>query len=195
MPRVKQFSEAEVLEKGMELFWKQGFHATSIQNLVDHLGINRASLYDTFGGKKAFFQKAFALYRNSNKQRIEEFLANYPSVKEGLRYLLLSSIEQVVNNQEDYGCLTINCTVELLPHDKDMLSVLQENKAEFEAVFYHYLLSGVQNGEISKNKDLKAIASYFYTFYGGLKVMTKVEKSRQKLEDVIQVGLSVLEDS
>lgn len=49
MPRVKKFDEKEVLEKAMELFWIQGYHATSIQDLVDHLGINRASLYDTYG--------------------------------------------------------------------------------------------------------------------------------------------------
>ena len=44
MPRTKQFNEEEVLNKAMELFWEKGFHATSIQDLVSHLGINRASL-------------------------------------------------------------------------------------------------------------------------------------------------------
>ena len=52
MPRVKQFNEDEVLNKAMELFWKKGYNATSMQDIVDYLGINRASLYSTFGGKK-----------------------------------------------------------------------------------------------------------------------------------------------
>ena len=59
MPRTKQFNEEEILKKAMELFWEKGFHATSIQDLVAHLGINRASLYDTFGGKEELFKKAF----------------------------------------------------------------------------------------------------------------------------------------
>ncbi|MEL6975424.1 MAG: helix-turn-helix domain-containing protein, partial [Bacteroidota bacterium] len=64
MPRTKQFDEKEVLKKAMELFWEKGFHATSIQDLVSHLGINRASLYDTFGGKDELFNTAFESYRH-----------------------------------------------------------------------------------------------------------------------------------
>ncbi len=48
MPRVKLFDESEVLNKATNLFWKKGYHATSIQDLVNHLGINRGSLYDTY---------------------------------------------------------------------------------------------------------------------------------------------------
>ncbi len=49
MPRVKLFNDQEVLTKAMNLFWKQGYSATSIKNLTSHLGMDRASLYDTFG--------------------------------------------------------------------------------------------------------------------------------------------------
>ena len=58
MPRVKLFDEKDVLNKATDLFWKQGFAATSVQDLVSHLGINRASLYDTFGDKEKLFKKS-----------------------------------------------------------------------------------------------------------------------------------------
>ena len=51
MPRVKLFDENEILKKSMELFWKKGYSATSVQDMVNHLGINRGSMYDTFGDK------------------------------------------------------------------------------------------------------------------------------------------------
>jgi TetR/AcrR family transcriptional repressor of nem operon len=60
MPRVKLFDENEVLNKAMNLFWKQGYSATSIQDLVSHLGINRASLYDTYGDKEKL-SKVFSM--------------------------------------------------------------------------------------------------------------------------------------
>ena len=68
MPRIKTFDENEVLVKAMNLFWKQGYSATSVQDLVSHLGINRASLYDTFGDKEQLFKKSFALYRKSTME-------------------------------------------------------------------------------------------------------------------------------
>ena len=55
MARSKQFNTEEVLEKAIRLFWKQGFHATSMEDLVSTLGINRASMYNTFGSKQVLF--------------------------------------------------------------------------------------------------------------------------------------------
>ncbi len=52
--RPKNFNPEEALNKAMDLFWDRGFEATSIQDLVDNVGINRASMYDTFGDKGAF---------------------------------------------------------------------------------------------------------------------------------------------
>ena len=71
MPRVKLFDQNEVLTKAMNLFWKQGYAATSVQDLVQHLGINRASLYDTFGDKDQLFKKSFELYRKQNKDGLK----------------------------------------------------------------------------------------------------------------------------
>ena len=56
MGRTKQFDHRTALDQAMELFWARGYHATSIQDLVDHLGVNRQSLYDTFGGKDELFK-------------------------------------------------------------------------------------------------------------------------------------------
>ena len=61
-----KFNEDEVLIKAMELFWNKGYHATSIQDLVSNLGINRASLYDTFGGKKELFDNG-SPYRSAKE--------------------------------------------------------------------------------------------------------------------------------
>ena len=73
MPRVKSFDEKEVLDKAIHLFWKQGYTATSIQDLVTHLGINRASLYDTFGDKEELFKKAFEQYRKTSFDGLTQF--------------------------------------------------------------------------------------------------------------------------
>ena len=55
MARSKSFVESEVLDKALNLFWTKGYNATSIQDLVDHLGINRASIYSTWGDKHGLY--------------------------------------------------------------------------------------------------------------------------------------------
>ncbi len=62
MGRSKEFEERVVLQKAMELFWKQGYEKTSLSDLVEHMGIHRRSLYDTFGDKHTLFLKAIDLF-------------------------------------------------------------------------------------------------------------------------------------
>ncbi len=191
MARKKQFEEKEILEKATNLFWKQGFHATSIQDLVNHLKINRASLYDTFGGKEELFNKALESYRNQNKEAIQSFLNSQKSVKEGLKNLFLLAITGEKSNQEN-GCFVVNCITELIPNNENMLEIAIQNKEEFEGFFIEFLKKGVENGEISSQKNIESVASFLFMFYSGLKVVGKTSPSREELEKTIEVGLSVL---
>ncbi|WP_338790451.1 TetR/AcrR family transcriptional regulator [Bernardetia sp. MNP-M8] len=191
MARKKQFEEQEILTKATNLFWKQGFHATSIQDLVNHLKINRASLYDTFGGKEELFNKALESYRNQNKEAIQSFLNNQSSVKEGLKNLFLLAILGEKNVQEK-GCFVINCMSELIPNNDNILEIAIQNKKEFEGFFVEYLNKGIANGEIEPQKNVQSIASFLFMFYSGLKVVGKTNPNKEELRETIKVGLSVL---
>ena len=73
MARHKAFNREEVLDRAIEVFWAHGYEATSIQELVDSMGINRGSLYDTFGDKHRLFLEALdryeqAFHTNSEKR-------------------------------------------------------------------------------------------------------------------------------
>jgi TetR/AcrR family transcriptional repressor of nem operon len=193
MPRVKLFDEKEVLNKAMCLFWRQGYAATSMQDLVNHMGISRASLYDTYGNKEKLFNQAFEQYRKSGAEGIKTFFQNHSEVKEGFRKLFELAINEAINDKEKKGCFVINTTTELIPNDLGLIHVLKENKATFEQLFFDYLSLGVKKGQIATNKDLKAICSLFYIYYNGLKVVTKVDASKVKLDNSIDVFLSILD--
>jgi TetR/AcrR family transcriptional repressor of nem operon len=192
MPRTKQFDKNEVLEKAMELFWKNGYHATSMGQLVQHLGINRASIYSTFNDKKDLFEQALRLYRQKNGGGVKSFLAAQKSVKEGFHNLFTSAIDEGVNDPESRGCFVVNITTELVPGDEDILPALNENQAHFVKLFKEFLERGVKEGEIAANKDLDATAQYLFTLYNGLRVVGKINKDQESLIKMIKVGLMVL---
>ena len=175
MPRVKLFDQKEVLIKAMNLFWKKGYYATSIQDLVDCLGINRASLYDTFGGKKELFKKAYLHYCTINQEEQKAFLNKYDNVREGVKELFKIAVQQSKVDEERKGCLAVNTAVEFIPNETDFSSLVEKNKEQFEEIFFNYLLTGVEKRQISREKDLVAIATLLFTFYNGLKVVTKVD--------------------
>ena len=193
MPRVKLFDEKEVLTKAMDLFWKQGYSATSIQDLIDCLGINRASLYDTFGEKQQLFKKSFELYRQTSINRIELFLQNQPNVKKGLSELFHNAIKEAVLDKDKKGCFAVNTTTELIPNDESLQEVLANNKRDFETLFYQYLKKGEQKGQLKEGKDLKALASLLFTIYSGIRVVSKINPNKKELSNSINVALSLLD--
>jgi len=193
MPRVKLFDENEVLAKAMNLFWKKGYAATSVQDLINHLGINRASLYDTFGDKEQLFKKSFELYRKNNIEGLKQFFDSQKNVRKGFERLFENAIEEAVNDQDRKGCFVVNTTTELVPNDDSIEVILENNKSDFENMFFEYLQKGKEAGQIKTDKELKSIAALFYTLYNGLRVVSKVQPNAKNLTDTINIALSVLD--
>lgn len=192
MPRVKLFDEQEVLTKAMNLFWKQGYSATSVKDLVNHLGINRASLYDTFGDKEQLFKKSFALYRKSNHEGLIQFFESRPNVKNGFSELFDIAIQEAITDKEAKGCFVVNTTTELIPNDENLMKVVEDNKRDFENLFYEYLKKGKEDSQLKSNQDLKSLASLLFMLYAGIKVVSKVNPVKKELKGSIDLALSLL---
>lgn len=194
MPRTKQFDEEEVLAKAMELYWSKGYNATSIQDLVKHLGVNRASLYETFGDKKKLFDRAFQRYIDTQTIWLKAFLDEREKVVEGFRSLFQLAIEEAYKDKERKGCFVVNTATELLPADDDALkAVLIRNRDTFEKIFYNHLKKGEASGEIPTGKDLKAISGLLFTLYNGLRVISKYSPDREGLLASVDAAISLLD--
>lgn len=192
MPRTKQFDEKEALNKAMELFWEKGFHATSIQDLVSQLSINRASLYDTFGGKEALFEAAFELYRETNGSIIQHLFETESSVKEGFKKLFQMAIDESVQDNCKKGCFVVNTTTELIPGDDKIQNILLEHKAATENLFTAFVQKGIGSGEINANKNPNEIGLMLFALFNGIRVLAKVDPHPEKLKSIMKSGLSVL---
>ena len=193
MPRTKQFCEEEVLKKAMELFWEKGFHATSMQDLVSHLGINRASLYDTYGGKDELFDKAFKHYRESSIASLEQLFEEEDSVKQGFQKLFESAIKEAGNDKCRKGCFVVNTTTELVPGNQKMELILADHKEHIENLFVDFVQKGINSREISSNKNAREIGLMLFTLYNGIRVVSKIDTDVDKLKKVVDSGLSVLD--
>ncbi len=193
MPRVKQFDEQEVLEKAMNLFWQQGYHATSIQDLVDHLGINRASLYDTYGGKKQLFEKALDRYMAINQEMNQKLLDRPEPVTTTIRTLLEKAVQEVLSDEDKKGCFVVNTTTELAACDPDIRKRVLNNQQQFVKLFQSLILKGQARGEIASQKNARALALSMYMVFSGLRVVGKAYLSKEEIRSIVEPVLSMLE--
>ncbi|MBV9957048.1 MAG: TetR/AcrR family transcriptional regulator [Acidobacteria bacterium] len=193
MARHKEFDRDEALQKAMEVFWERGYEAASIQDLVGHMGINRQSLYDTFGDKHALYLQALDRYREVEGGKMFELLERPGSVKKALRQLFQSVIEGALCEGQRRGCFIGNAMSELAGRCRETAAKTCGNMAAAEEALHRALLRGKREGEIKGGRDLRAVARFLYSSMQGLQLMAKASPDRKTLEDVLKVTLSVLD--
>jgi len=193
MARHKEFDRDEVLHKAMEVFWSRGYEAASIQDLVKHMGINRQSLYDTFGDKHGLYLLALDRYREVEGRRLFELLERPGSVKKILRQLFASVVDKALCEGHRRGCFMGNAMSELAGRCKETASRTCSNMAATEDAFYRTLLRGKKEGELKGVGDPRAVARFLNTNLQGLVLVAKATQDRKTLEDVVKVTLSVLD--
>jgi TetR/AcrR family transcriptional repressor of nem operon len=191
MARNKDFDEDEVLNKAVCLFWHKGYNATSMQVLVDHLGISRSSLYDTYGDKHNLYLKALEYYQNSNGKKMCDIVANTTSSKEAIKQLLEFITDNLLNDKQRKGCFIVNAGVEVAPHDAEVMKIILKNEQQVEDVFFKAIEKGQKSGEITNNQDSRSLARFISNTIKGIQVSVKSTKSKEVFSDVIETTLSV----
>ncbi|NEP01029.1 MAG: TetR/AcrR family transcriptional regulator [Symploca sp. SIO2E9] len=193
MARHKEFDREDVLKKAMETFWCYGYKATSVQELVESMGINRGSLYDTFGGKSSLFQAALAQYEEIVVKKTIAHLEAPGAAKVAIVNYFYNLIDHAVADAQRKGCLVTNSAVELCSHDPDTATRIVANLHRVENALKKALVRAQEKGEISSKHDLTALASFLTCTLQGLQVISKVNPDPEVLRKIAEIVLSVLE--
>lgn len=192
MARTKDFDEAEVLNKAIGLFWRKGYSATSMQDLVDGLGISRSSLYDTYGDKHTLYIKALESYQNNASGKMCGMISNDAPARENIKNLLEFIIDGLLSDQEQKGCFMVNAEVEVAPHDQQVSQLICQNDQQVEDAFYVVIKKGQENGEITTQQDARALARFIFNTVKGIRVTAKSTTDRSIFDDIIKLTLVTL---
>lgn len=191
--RTKDFDENEILKKAISIFWEKGYHATSLYDLIEGLGIGRSSIYHAFGDKHNLFVKALERYQEEATARIEAALNDASSVKEGIKALLRLGVVDTLGDECPRGCFKVNTEVELASHDELIKNVLHEDELLIEEALIKAIKKGQKEGQINASRDPKALAHFLCNTITGLRVYSKIRSDRSFFEEVIETALSVLD--
>lgn len=192
MARNKEYDEKEVLRVAMELFWKQGYEKTSMQDLVTHTGIHRRSMYDSFGDKHSLFMKALEHYDEIVENKIMMEIKPLDPATQAIRRLFEMAILRK-EQQHPIGCLTVNSAVELSLHDEEVAENVKESFGKTEHLLYELVLRGQKSGELAEHHDAERLSEFLHNSLVGLRVLAKTTNDNRKLENIIDMTLSILD--
>ena len=192
MPRTKAFDPTKALDRAAELFWARGYEAVSIQDLVDHLGLSRSSLYETFGDKQHLYLAALDRYRRTAGGRMMTDL-NQASPKEGIRRHLERIVEEATADGGDRGCFMTNATVERGPTDAETGAQVRESRDAMIAAFTQAIRKAQAKGEVPKAKDAKTLARFLAGSVYGLRTLARSGADRQIMDGVVAATMAAFE--
>lgn len=192
MGRPREFNEDKALKQAMDLFWRKGYEATSLQDLLEVMGLSKSSFYQTFANKHKLLERSIDHYRQMIVEDLSRNLATAGSGLQFIREMLSGVAEKVDQSGGRQGCLVMNCASEFAQRDPVIARLVAESIAQFRQVFLSGVRQAQHEGDIPMSKDAEVLAHYLVGCKSGLEAMAKAGTPQKDMQDVIQVMLSAL---
>jgi len=192
MPWEKNFDTNDALTKAMHAFWSRGYEATSISDLVECMGINRGSLYATFGDKRSLFIQSLRQY---SAVHLYDWIATL-SQAHGSRRAIISAFDRavasVVEGGSRDGCFLINTALELSPHDEQISEIVGNCLIEMETFFRDRIKLGQAEGDIPDHVAPVDTARSLLSLFVAIRVFSRSRPEEALLRSVTNQAEALL---
>lgn len=192
MARPPQFDPDVAVQQALELFWDRGYAATSVSDLVAHLGIGRASLYGAFGSKHALYLRALRRYVATRQPDPVEMLSQPGPAVPAIQALIRHHVDACTGDDAQRGCLLVNAAAELTPSDEQVTRIVENAWYAVETALHSALVRARAQGEISADADVHALARFLLVFIQGLRVVGKATDDADRLREAADHALALI---
>jgi TetR/AcrR family transcriptional regulator, transcriptional repressor for nem operon len=192
MARPRTFNETTALGAAAQLFWSQGYDATSMSDLERHLGLGRQSIYNTFGDKRSLFLKALEHYSAEHQADLRRtILAPDAGLPEIERYFH-GVVDFVVGGDQRRACLLANSILEIGESDSEVSGRCRANQDLVLGGFERALRNALARGELDGGLDVEATARMLMAQTYGLAVLSKTGIPAEEIANAVRAMLARL---
>ncbi|WP_119698783.1 TetR/AcrR family transcriptional regulator [Microbacterium halotolerans] len=173
--RPRGFDPADALKSARDVFWASGYGSTSIQALVDGVGLERGSLYAAFGDKRQLYFEAVKLYWSEYEASLRLALARIPLLP-ALREVLImpAQLGAVASDPHaPHGCMMGNTVAELVPQDFDATALVAESFSQFTRLTAEALRQAQDRGEVTAASSPQAQAQLLLVLAEGTALLAR----------------------
>ncbi len=185
MARPRGFCEEEALDKALDVFWRHGYEGASLAVLTEAMGINRPSLYATFGNKEELFRKALDRYVSIKNEVFEKALAE-PTGRDVVRHLLRKAAEMMTEPGHPVGCLAvqgaISCSDESEPVRQELIRIRRGHEEQIRERFAEEQAAG----RLPDGTTPEDLAMLLATIANGMSIQASTGATREQLLSVAE---------
>lgn len=177
----------------MRLFWRRGYDAATLPELLKTMRISRGSFYNALGTKREVLVRAVRRYMDSGVDGIMTPLAEPGAGRAAIEQSFARLVDFTASPRGRQGCLISNSMTDRAMADPVLRAVLLEAREHAEATFTSAVERGQAAGTIHRREDARTISRFLLNTISGLMVMCKSSPGRAELEDIARMALRVLD--
>jgi TetR/AcrR family transcriptional repressor of nem operon len=191
MARHKEFDRDRALESALAIFRKNGFGATTTEDLRLAMGIGRQSFYDTFGGKRKIYLEALRKY---NSDRVLGYFEIFRKSGSPLKALegMLTSISLESAKDRTLSCLGVSSICEFGTSDAEVCSINEAAALSLTSALEKLLLEAKNKREVRSSLNSKATARYLLSVITGIRVSARAGASPEELGSIATIAIDGL---
>ena len=193
MARPVEFDEDKVLTNAMEQFWKEGYEASSVRKLLDCTGINRGTLYNSFGDKDTFFRACVEYYNMIVQKQIESSLKDGNlSCWNAIEAYFEETISNVSQKQRAMGCMLVNSLCESVNQNRVLRKLVRDSLMLIRKEFLVRLSEAKANKKLKKGLGVDFAADVLMNTLYGLRVNSRSGRETKQLKMLVKHSIDSL---
>lgn len=186
--RPRSFDRQQALQTALELFWRQGYEGTSINDLINAIGIAPPSLYSAFGSKERLYQEAITLYLQGPGSFLQQALEQSSDTRDFVHHMLRAAADEFTALTHPPGCLVSTGLV--ASAERPLAQHLQELRAATLNIIRERLEQGVHAGELPVDCDCAALARFYGAMIQGMSIQAHDGALPAELHAMIQLAMT-----
>ena len=191
--RPRAYEPEVALGRALDLFRKDGFAATSLDELSAATGMNRPSLYAAFGDKRELYIKSYARYRADARAAMADIFRTDAPIRKRLARIFAVALDIYLSGDEGpRGCFTVMTAASEAVADPEIRAMVLEGFAELDRAFASCFRLAIENGELPKTSDAKILAHLASAIIHTLAIRARARVPRKELEAIVQGAIDVM---
>jgi AcrR family transcriptional regulator len=189
--RPREFDREDALLRAMRVFWAHGYEGATLTDLQKAMGgITAPSFYAAFGSKEKLFREAVELYSSTLGAPMMKALEEEPRAREAIRKLLETAVEAFRKPGMPRGCMLVLAAINGVPANQGVRDFVHRLRARRRRAIRRRLERGVAEGELPRNLDTGALASFYTTVIDGLAIHARDGASRKALQLAVRCAMA-----
>jgi AcrR family transcriptional regulator len=191
--RPRAYEPDVALGKALDLFRKDGFAATSLDDLSAATGMNRPSLYGAFGDKRELFIKSYRRYRDDARTAMGDIFRNELPIRKRLERIYAVALDIYLSGESGpRGCFTVMTAASEAVHDPDIRAMVLEGFVELDKAFAACFRVAKEKGELPESADPVVLARLASATIHTIAIRARAQTPRKELEAIVNGALDVM---